>query len=105
MSAPAWAVAVEIGRAGQLRPDGGEQAGWTNQTQARDFLVNHLQADGHLGGVAGLGLELVGYTTLLQAWDMPAETAFVDAMDHIAGGLEPRFVAYWAMAAVLESRL
>jgi hypothetical protein len=56
--------------------------------QARDFLVNHLQADGHLGGVAGLGLEAVGYVTLLQTWDMPAETAFVHGMDQVAGELE-----------------
>jgi tetratricopeptide (TPR) repeat protein len=49
--------------------------------QQRDFFVSYTQADRAWGEWLAWELEAAGYTTLLQAWDMPAGTAFVHAMD------------------------
>ena len=49
--------------------------------QQRDFFVSYTQADRAWAEWLAWELEAVGYTTLLQAWDMPAGTAFVHAMD------------------------
>ena len=47
----------------------------------RDFFVSYAQADSPWAEWIAWELEAAGYTTLLQAWDMPAGTAFVHAMD------------------------
>jgi tetratricopeptide (TPR) repeat protein len=49
--------------------------------QQRDFFVSYTQADRAWAEWLAWELEAAGYTTLLQAWDMPAGTAFVHAMD------------------------
>jgi hypothetical protein len=49
--------------------------------QERDFFVSYTQADRAWAEWLAWELEAVGYTTLLQAWDMRAGTAFVHAMD------------------------
>jgi tetratricopeptide (TPR) repeat protein len=49
--------------------------------QERDFFVSYTQADRAWAVWLAWELEAAGYTTLLQAWDMPAGTAFVHAMD------------------------
>ena len=46
-----------------------------------DFFVSYTQADRAWAEWLAWELEAVGYTTVLQAWDMPAGTAFVHAMD------------------------
>jgi hypothetical protein len=48
--------------------------------QQQDFLVSYTQADRAWAEWLAWELEAVGYTTVLQAWDMPAGTAFVHAM-------------------------
>ena len=52
------------------------------QDQQQDFFISYSQADRTWAEWLAWELEAVGYTTLLQAWDMPAGTAFVHAMDH-----------------------
>ena len=52
------------------------------QDQQQDFFISYSQADRTWAEWLTWELEAVGYTTLLQAWDMPAGTAFVHAMDH-----------------------
>ena len=47
----------------------------------RDFFVSYTQADRAWAEWLAWELEAAGYTTVLQAWDMPAGTAFVHAMD------------------------
>jgi tetratricopeptide (TPR) repeat protein len=47
----------------------------------RDFFVSYTQADRDWAEWLAWELEAAGYTTVLQAWDMPAGTAFVHAMD------------------------
>jgi hypothetical protein len=49
--------------------------------QQRDFFVSYTQADRAWAEWIAWELEAAGYTTVLQAWDMPAGTAFVHAMD------------------------
>jgi hypothetical protein len=49
--------------------------------QQRDFFVSYTQADRAWAEWLAWELEAAGYTTVLQAWDMPAGTAFVHAMD------------------------
>jgi TIR domain len=49
--------------------------------QRRDFFVSYTQADRAWAEWLAWELEAAGYTTLLQAWDMPAGTAFDHAMD------------------------
>jgi tetratricopeptide (TPR) repeat protein len=49
--------------------------------QQRDFFISYTQADRGWAEWLAWELEAAGYTTLLQAWDMPAGTAFVHAMD------------------------
>jgi tetratricopeptide (TPR) repeat protein len=49
--------------------------------QQRDFFVSYTQADRAWAEWIAWELEAAGYTTLLQAWDMPPGTAFVHAMD------------------------
>jgi tetratricopeptide (TPR) repeat protein len=49
--------------------------------QQRDFFVSYTQADRAWAEWLAWELEAAGYTTLLQAWDMPAGTAFVHTMD------------------------
>jgi hypothetical protein len=49
--------------------------------QQRDFFVSYTQADRAWAEWLAWELEAIGYTTVLQAWDMPAGTAFVHAMD------------------------
>jgi tetratricopeptide (TPR) repeat protein len=49
--------------------------------QQRDFFVSYTQADRAWAEWLAWELEAAGYTTLLQAWDMPPGTAFVHAMD------------------------
>jgi TIR domain len=49
--------------------------------QQRDFFVSYTQADRAWAEWLAWELETAGYTTVLQAWDMPAGTAFVHAMD------------------------
>jgi tetratricopeptide (TPR) repeat protein len=49
--------------------------------EQRDFFVSYTQADRAWAEWLAWELEAAGYTTLLQAWDMPAGTAFVHAMD------------------------
>jgi hypothetical protein len=52
-----------------------------NPDQQRDFFVSYTQADRAWAKWLAWELEAAGFTTLLQAWDMPAGTAFVHAMD------------------------
>jgi hypothetical protein len=52
--------------------------------QQRDFFVSYTQADRAWAEWLAWELEAAGYTALLQAWDMPAGTAFVHAMDQAA---------------------
>jgi hypothetical protein len=52
--------------------------------QERDFFVSYTQADRAWAEWLAWELEAAGYTTLLQAWDMPAGSAFVHAMDQAA---------------------
>lgn len=47
----------------------------------RDFFVSYTQADRAWAEWLAWELEEAGYTTVLQAWDMPPGTAFVHAMD------------------------
>jgi hypothetical protein len=49
--------------------------------QQRDFFVSYTQADRAWAEWLAWELEAAGYTTVLQAWDMPAGTAFVHAVD------------------------
>ena len=51
--------------------------------QQRDFFVSYTAADRAWAQWLAWELEAAGYTTVtvLQAWDMPAGTAFVHAMD------------------------
>jgi TIR domain/NB-ARC domain len=49
--------------------------------QQRDFFVSYTQADRAWAEWLAWELEAAGYTTVLQAWDMPAGSAFVHAMD------------------------
>jgi tetratricopeptide (TPR) repeat protein len=49
--------------------------------QQRDFFVSYTAADRAWAEWLAWELEAAGYTTVLQAWDMPAGTAFVHAMD------------------------
>ena len=49
--------------------------------QQRDFFVSYTAADRAWAEWLAWELEAAGFTTLLQAWDMPAGTAFVHAMD------------------------
>jgi tetratricopeptide (TPR) repeat protein len=48
---------------------------------ARDFFISYTQADRAWAEWLAWELEAAGYTTRLQAWDMPPGTAFVHAMD------------------------
>ena len=52
-----------------------------NPDEQRDFFVSYTQADRAWAEWLAWELEAAGHTTLLQAWDMPAGTAFVHAMD------------------------
>jgi hypothetical protein len=47
----------------------------------QDFFVSYTQADRDWAEWLAWELEAAGYTTVLQAWDMPPGTAFVHAMD------------------------
>jgi hypothetical protein len=49
--------------------------------QLRDFFVSYTAADRAWAEWLAWELEAAGYSTVLQAWDMPAGTAFVHAMD------------------------
>jgi hypothetical protein len=49
--------------------------------EARDFFVSYTQADRTWAEWLAWELEAAGYTTVLQAWDMPAGTAFIHAME------------------------
>jgi tetratricopeptide (TPR) repeat protein len=49
--------------------------------QQRDFFVSYTATDRAWAEWLAWELEAAGYTTLLQAWDMPPGTAFVHAMD------------------------
>jgi tetratricopeptide (TPR) repeat protein len=49
--------------------------------EPRDFFVSYTQTDRAWAEWLAWELEAAGYTTVLQAWDMPAGTAFVHAMD------------------------
>jgi tetratricopeptide (TPR) repeat protein len=49
--------------------------------QQRDFFVSYTAADRAWAEWLAWELEAAGYTTVLQAWDMPAGTAFLHAMD------------------------
>ena len=51
------------------------------EPEVRDFFVSYTQADRSWAEWLAWELEAAGYTTLLQAWDMPAGTAFVHVMD------------------------
>ena len=52
-----------------------------DEPEARDSLLSSAQARSAWAEWLAWELEAAGYTTLLQAWDMPAGTAFVHAMD------------------------
>jgi tetratricopeptide (TPR) repeat protein len=47
----------------------------------RDFFISYTQADRAWAEWLAWELNAAGYTTLLQAWDMPPGTAFAHAMD------------------------
>jgi tetratricopeptide (TPR) repeat protein len=47
----------------------------------RDFFISYTEADRAWAEWIAWELESAGYTTLLQAWDMPAGTAFLHEMD------------------------
>jgi tetratricopeptide (TPR) repeat protein len=49
--------------------------------EQRDFFVSYTQADRAWAEWLAWELEAAGYTTMLQAWDMPAGTAFLHTMD------------------------
>jgi TIR domain len=49
--------------------------------QQRDFFISYTAADKAWAEWLAWELEAAGYTTLLQAWDMPPGTAFAHAMD------------------------
>jgi hypothetical protein len=49
--------------------------------EQRDFFVSYTQADRAWAEWVAWELNAAGYTTVLQAWDMPPGTAFVHAMD------------------------
>jgi TIR domain len=51
--------------------------------QQRDFFVSYSQADRAWAEWLAWELEAAGHTTVLQAWDMPAGTACVHAMDQV----------------------
>jgi TIR domain len=74
--------------------------------QERDFFLSYTQTDRAWAEWLAWELEAAGYTTVLQAWDMPAGTAFVHAMDqavqharHLLLMLSPAYLRS-AMAAV-----
>jgi hypothetical protein len=52
--------------------------------QTRDFFISYTQADRAWAEWIAWELEAAGYTTVLQAWDMPPGTSFVHVMDHAA---------------------
>jgi hypothetical protein len=72
---------VVVGQPGQLSPEGAGRARVDKPDQQRDFFVSYTQADRAWAEWLAWELEAAGYTTVLQAWDMPAGTAFVHAMD------------------------
>jgi hypothetical protein len=47
----------------------------------RDFFISYTQTDRAWAEWIAWELEAAGYTTLLQAWDMPPGTAFIHEMD------------------------
>jgi tetratricopeptide (TPR) repeat protein len=49
--------------------------------EQRDFFVSYTKADRAWAEWLAWELEAAGYTTVLQAWDMPAGTAFLHTMD------------------------
>jgi tetratricopeptide (TPR) repeat protein len=49
--------------------------------EKRDFFISYTQRDRAWAEWLAWELEAGGHTTMLQAWDMPAGTAFVHAMD------------------------
>jgi tetratricopeptide (TPR) repeat protein len=53
----------------------------TDEQAQRDFFVSYTQTDRAWAEWLAWELEAAGYTTVLQAWDMPPGTAFVHAMD------------------------
>jgi TIR domain/NB-ARC domain len=65
----------------------------------RDFFISYTAADRAWAEWLAWELNAAGYTTLLQAWDMPPGTAFVHEMDqavqttrHIAVVLSPAYL-------------
>jgi tetratricopeptide (TPR) repeat protein len=71
--------------------------------QQRDFFVSYTQADRAWAEWLAWELEAAGYTTLLQAWDMPAGTAFVHAMDQAVQ--QTRHVVLVLSPAYLRSQM
>jgi TIR domain len=71
--------------------------------QQRDFFVSYAQADRAWAEWVAWELEAAGYTTVLQAWDMPAGTAFMHAMDQAVQS--SRYVVLVLSPAYLRSEL
>jgi TIR domain len=93
------------------------QTGGAGRVDAeRDFFVSYTQTDRAWAEWLAWELNAVGYTTVLQAWDMPPGTAFVHAMDqavqhtrHILLVLSPAYLrsemteAEWRPGFVADS--
>jgi tetratricopeptide (TPR) repeat protein len=52
-----------------------------DEPEAREFFISYTQADRPWAEWLAWELEANGHRTLLQAWDMPAGSAFIHAMD------------------------
>jgi hypothetical protein len=77
-----WPTRPRRGRTTRsAQPGGAERARADKPDQQRDFFVSYTQADRAWAEWIAWELEAAGHTTVLQAWDMPAGTAFVHAMD------------------------
>ena len=69
-----------VGQAGQAVLE--DRAGRARVGADRDFFISYTQADRAWAEWLAWELEAAGYSTMLQAWDMPPGTAFVHVMDH-----------------------
>jgi tetratricopeptide (TPR) repeat protein len=69
----------------------------------QDFFVSYTQADRAWAEWIAWELEAAGYTTVLQAWDMPAGTAFIHAMDQAVQ--QTRHVVLVLSPAYLRSQM
>jgi hypothetical protein len=72
--------------------------------QQRDFFVSYAQADRAWAEWLAWELEAAGYTAVPQAWDMPAGTAFVHAMDQVVQHTRRTILALPRLPALTDGR-